>query len=164
MARRGRMVLAFGPMKPVGLRDPQTGKRTVRCCAASAGQRDGHAVQPRRLPDAAEVGRAEARFRHDSRLGECGIRPLRRHAPQHVPAFAGLPECALRDDFAAAVLFRGADDGRRGLCGERGEWSALRLEALGAICVGWARSNCRASLPWAQWDAMSPRRTAIFSR
>ena len=26
MARRGRMVLAFGPMKPVGLRDPQTGK------------------------------------------------------------------------------------------------------------------------------------------
>ena len=26
MARRGRMVLAFGPMKPVGLCDPQTGK------------------------------------------------------------------------------------------------------------------------------------------
>lgn len=26
MARRGRMVLAFGPMKPVGLRDPRTGK------------------------------------------------------------------------------------------------------------------------------------------
>ena len=26
MARRGRMVLAFGPLKPVGLRDPKTGK------------------------------------------------------------------------------------------------------------------------------------------
>ena len=26
MARRGHMVLAFGPMKPVGLRDPRTGK------------------------------------------------------------------------------------------------------------------------------------------
>ncbi len=26
MARRGRMVLAFGPMKPVGLRDPRTGR------------------------------------------------------------------------------------------------------------------------------------------
>ncbi|MBP3637236.1 MAG: methylenetetrahydrofolate--tRNA-(uracil(54)-C(5))-methyltransferase (FADH(2)-oxidizing) TrmFO [Clostridia bacterium] len=26
MARRGRMVLAYGPMKPVGLRDPRTGK------------------------------------------------------------------------------------------------------------------------------------------
>ena len=26
MARRGRMALAFGPMKPVGLRDPKTGK------------------------------------------------------------------------------------------------------------------------------------------
>ena len=26
MARRGRMVLAFGPMKPVGLRDPHTGR------------------------------------------------------------------------------------------------------------------------------------------
>ena len=110
MARRGRMVLAVGRR------------------AASAGQRDGNAVQPRRLPDAAEVGRAEARFRHDSRLGECGIRPIRRHAPQHVPAFAGLPECALRNDFASAVLFRRTDDGRRGLCGKRGERSALRLE------------------------------------
>jgi methylenetetrahydrofolate--tRNA-(uracil-5-)-methyltransferase len=27
MARRGRMVLAFGPMKPVGLADPRTGRR-----------------------------------------------------------------------------------------------------------------------------------------
>lgn len=26
MARRGRMVMAFGPMKPVGLRDPRTGR------------------------------------------------------------------------------------------------------------------------------------------
>ncbi len=62
MARRGRMVLAFGPMKPVGLRDPKTGKEPYACRAASAGQRNRHAVQPRRLPDAAEVGRAEARF------------------------------------------------------------------------------------------------------
>ena len=100
MARRGRMVLAFGPMKPVGLRDPKTGKEPY----------------------------AVVQLRHDSRLGECGICPIWRHAPQHVPAFAGLPECALRDDFASAVLFRGADDGRRGLCGKRGERSALRLE------------------------------------
>ena len=27
MARRGRDTLRFGPMKPVGLRDPRTGKR-----------------------------------------------------------------------------------------------------------------------------------------
>ena len=77
------------------------------------------------------MGRAEARFRHDSRLGECGIRPLRRHAPQHVPAFAGLPECALRNDFASAVLFRRTDDGRRGLCGKRSERSGRDLRGLG---------------------------------
>jgi methylenetetrahydrofolate--tRNA-(uracil-5-)-methyltransferase len=32
LARRGRDTLRFGPMKPVGLRDPRTGRRRGRWC------------------------------------------------------------------------------------------------------------------------------------
>ena len=35
MARRGRDTIRFGPLKPVGLIDPKTGKRTLCCCPAS---------------------------------------------------------------------------------------------------------------------------------
>ena len=38
MARRGEDTLRYGPMKPVGLKDPKTGKRAVRRCAAQKGQ------------------------------------------------------------------------------------------------------------------------------
>ena len=39
MAHRGRDTLRFGPMKPVGLIDPRTGRIAVRGRAAAAGQR-----------------------------------------------------------------------------------------------------------------------------
>ena len=92
MARRGHMVLAFGPMKPVGLPDPKTGKeayaRPGSLCRgpAAPGRRGGQHVQPGGLPDPAEIRGAEAGLRHDPRPGERGVRPLRRHAPQHLPA------------------------------------------------------------------------------
>ena len=44
MAARGEMVMAFGPMKPVGLVDPRTGQRTLRRCAAARGKRSGDDV------------------------------------------------------------------------------------------------------------------------
>ncbi len=121
MARRGRMVLGFGPMKPVGLRDPKTGKEPYAVVQLRQDNATGTLYNLVGFQTRLKWGEQKRVFGMIPRLGECGIRPLRRHAPQHVPAFAGLPECALRDDFASAVLFRGADDGRRGLCGERGE-------------------------------------------
>ena len=36
MARRGEDTLRYGPMKPVGLRDPRTGREKLRRCAAAA--------------------------------------------------------------------------------------------------------------------------------
>ena len=44
MAERGEMTLAFGPMKPVGLVDPRTGRRPYRRRAAA---RRGRAPRPR---------------------------------------------------------------------------------------------------------------------
>ena len=61
MAHRGRDTLRFGPMKPVGLVDPRTGRTPYAVGAAAAGQPRRRSLQPRRLPDAVEVGRAGAR-------------------------------------------------------------------------------------------------------
>ena len=33
MARRGEDTLRYGPMKPVGLKDPKTGKNRMRLCS-----------------------------------------------------------------------------------------------------------------------------------
>ena len=49
---------------------------------------------------------------------------MHRNTFLHSPGFLN---AHFADDFASAVLFRRTDDGRRGLCGERGERSALRL-------------------------------------
>src|SRR3954467_14376973 len=43
MADRGRDVLAFGPMKPVGLSDPRTGRRPQPICQLRAENRHGTA-------------------------------------------------------------------------------------------------------------------------
>ena len=67
MAHRGVDTLRFGPMKPVGLADPRTGREAVRRRAAAAGQSRRRSLQPGRLPDADEVGRAGARAAADSR-------------------------------------------------------------------------------------------------
>ena len=125
MARRGRMVLAFGPMKPVGLRDPKTGK-------------EPYAVVQLRQDNATGTLYNLVGFQTRLKWGEqkrvFGMIPglenaeFARYGVMHRNTFLHSPGCALRNDFASAVLFRRTDDGRRGLCGKRGERSALRLE------------------------------------
>ena len=67
MAHRGVDTLRFGPMKPVGLDRSAHRPPAVRGRAAPAGQPGGRSLQPRRIPDAAEMGRAGARAAVDSR-------------------------------------------------------------------------------------------------
>ena len=54
MAERGRETLRHGPMKPMGLPDPRTGRHPVGRRAAAPGRPREGALQPRRLPDEAE--------------------------------------------------------------------------------------------------------------
>ena len=56
MAGRGPDTLRFGPLKPVGLADPAHRPPRLRGTATPAGQSRRGPLQPRRLPDAAEVG------------------------------------------------------------------------------------------------------------
>ena len=65
MARRGRETLRFGPMKPVGLRDPRTGREAHADRAAAHGGSRGADVEHRRLPDAAAHSGAAARVPDD---------------------------------------------------------------------------------------------------
>ena len=71
MAKRGRETLRFGPMKPVGLRDPRTGRDAYAIVQLRMEDRAGQHVEHRRLPDAASHSRAAARVPHDPRFREC---------------------------------------------------------------------------------------------
>jgi methylenetetrahydrofolate--tRNA-(uracil-5-)-methyltransferase len=75
MARRGRETLRFGPMKPVGLRDPRTGR-------ARRPRRPD--VEPGRLPDPAPDPGAAAGIPDDSRSRERRVSPVRQHSPEFV--------------------------------------------------------------------------------
>ncbi len=96
MAERGPETLRFGPMKPVGLTDPRTGRRPVRGRPAAPGQRARHALQHGRLPDQADLRRADADLPHDPGPRAGRVRAPRRPAPQHLhqqpaPARSGAP-------------------------------------------------------------------------
>ncbi len=81
MASRGRDTLRFGPMKPVGLINPRTGRRPYAVVQLRQDNLAGGPFQPRRLSDAVEVGRAGPRAAPDSRAGRRGVRSLRHDPP-----------------------------------------------------------------------------------
>jgi methylenetetrahydrofolate--tRNA-(uracil-5-)-methyltransferase len=114
MARRGRDTLRFGPMKPVGLRDPRTGKRPYAVVQLRMEDRAGQmwnivGFQTRlRYPEQQRVfrmipGLAQAEF---LRFGSI-------HRNSYVNSPGSLtPHLSLRDD--ASVLFAGQLTGVEG--------------------------------------------------
>ncbi|MFN0098734.1 MAG: methylenetetrahydrofolate--tRNA-(uracil(54)-C(5))-methyltransferase (FADH(2)-oxidizing) TrmFO [Gemmatimonadaceae bacterium] len=114
MARRGHDTLRFGPMKPVGLRDPRTGKRPWAVVQLRREDRAGRmwnlvGFQTRlRMPEQARVfrlipGLASAEF---LRFGS-----IHRNSYLNAPATLA-PHLALRD--AATTLFAGQLTGVEG--------------------------------------------------
>lgn len=114
MARRGRDTLRFGPMKPVGLTDPRTGRRPWAVVQLRREDRAGRmwnlvGFQTRlRIPEQSRVfrlipGLANAEF---LRFGS-----IHRNSYVNSPA-ALLPHLALRDD--PRVLFAGQVTGVEG--------------------------------------------------
>ena len=67
IARRGRDTLRFGPMKPVGLKDPRTGRIPYAVGAAAAGKPAGRFLQPGGFPESPEIRRSGPRAAIDSR-------------------------------------------------------------------------------------------------
>ena len=91
MARRGRETLRFGPMKPVGLPDPRTGREPARRRPAAAGGQGGTDVEPGRLPDPTSDPGAAAGVPDDSRARVGGVPAIREHPPERVPEQSGEP-------------------------------------------------------------------------
>ena len=69
MGRRGHDTLCYGPLKPVGLPDPRTGKEPY-AGAAAQGQRHWQHLQHGGLPDPPDLAGAEAGVPDDPRPGE----------------------------------------------------------------------------------------------
>ncbi len=66
LARRGRDTLRFGPMKPVGLRDPRTGKTPHAVVQLRCENLRADSLQPGRVSESFEVRRAGADSAADS--------------------------------------------------------------------------------------------------
>jgi methylenetetrahydrofolate--tRNA-(uracil-5-)-methyltransferase len=60
LARRGRDTLRFGPMKPVGLRDPRTGREPYAAVQLRLENLLADALQHRRIPMSHQIRRTEA--------------------------------------------------------------------------------------------------------
>ena len=84
IARRGRDTLRFGPMKPMGLTDPRTGKRPYAVVQLRQESLRAAELQPGGLPEPFEIRRAGAHPAPDSRPGERRVSALRPDPPQHV--------------------------------------------------------------------------------
>ena len=132
MAHRGEDTLRFGPMKPVGLTDPRNRAAAVRRRAAAPGQSGRRSLQPGRLSDAAEVGRAGARAAHDSRSRARRVRAVRHGAPQHLHQRADGAARDVADASEPVAVFRRPDFRRR------------RLRRIGRIRVSLPARNAAA--------------------
>ena len=71
-----------------GLARSEDRAASLRRGAAAPGQRARHAVEHGRLPDQAQIRRADAHLPHDPGAEGCALRAARRHPPQHLPQFA----------------------------------------------------------------------------
>ncbi len=114
MADRGDDTLRFGPLKPVGLRDPRTGTTPYAVVQLRKENVGGHRVQPRRLPNAPDVARAKGSVRKTPGLANAEWLRL---GVMHRNTFIDSPRlldaklsCATR-----RTLLRGTDHRRRGL-------------------------------------------------
>ena len=127
MAARGRETLRFGPMKPVGLTDPRTGRRPHAVVQLRQDNALGNALQYGRLSDQAEAWRAGARVPHDpgprarpssrgwaactatpsSTARACWISTLRMKAAPHVRFAGQLTGCEGYVESAAVGLMAG---------------------------------------------------------
>lgn len=127
MARRGRESLRFGPMKPVGLKDPRTGKRPWAVVQLRREDRAGRmwnlvGFQTRlRIPEQARVFRLIPGLENAEFLRYGSI-----HRNSYVNAPASLtPHLSLRDE--PTVLFAGQ------LTGVEGYTESTATGLLGAI-------------------------------
>ena len=151
IARRGRETLRFGPMKPMGLTDPRTGRRpyavvqlrqeNLRADSYNLVGFQNHL----RFPEQARVLRMIPDF-------ERRVRPLRPGPPEHLHQRAGASVPDAPAKARSTHLLRRTDFRRRGLCGidcdrvDRGAERRGSGARRGAIAPA-GRNRARVAMP-----------------
>ena len=151
MARRGRDTLRFGPMKPVGLTDPRTGRTPYAVVQLRQDTLAGDHFSLVGFQTQLKWGEQARVLRDDSRARAGRVRALRHGAPQHVHQ---RPDGAARD-VADAVPRRPADGrpdvGRRRLRGVGGVGPDRRPQRRRAGARPRAAARRRAKRRSARW-------------
>ena len=115
LARRGRDTLRFGPMKPVGLRDPRTGKTPWAVVQLRKENLRADSYNLVGFQNHLEVRRAGPRPPPDSRPRKRPLPPLRADSPQHLHLRAGLDRRnASPQESSRGILFAGQLSGVEG--------------------------------------------------
>ena len=119
MAARGEMVMAFGPMKPVGLVDPRTGREPYAAVQLRAENEAGTMYNLVGFQTRLKWGEQKRVFSmipglENAEFLRYGV--MHRNTFLHSP---GLPERAVWHGRPPRPVLCRADDGRGGLCGER---------------------------------------------
>ena len=115
IARRGIETLAHGPMKPVGLIDPRTGRQPHAVVQLRREDKDGILLQYRGISDEADLVRTEADLPDDPRPGKRRVRPVWKRPPEHLPQRPCPAHPVPPVTHPAGALFCGADHRRGGL-------------------------------------------------
>ena len=142
MAERGRETLRHGPMKPMGLPDPKTGRlpwAVVQLRQDDLAREHYNIVG---FQTKLEDPGAAAGLPDDPGPRERGLRALRHAPPQHLHPRARAPRPVLPDAPRAADLFRRPDHGGRGLRRERGDRPRRRPRARADPGGPRARARC----------------------
>ena len=114
LAARGPDTLRYGPMRPVGLVDPRTGRRPYAVVQLRKENAAASLLNLVGFQNGAQVGRAAQGVPHDPGTALGRDRPLRRDAPQHFRQLAAGAASDVPDPCAGRPLLGGPDDrGRR---------------------------------------------------
>ena len=136
LAARGRKSLSFGPMRPVGLRDPRTGRRPCAVVQLRQDNVAGTLYNMVGFQTNMKWGAQEEVLRLIPGLAQRRVCAPGPDAPQHLhqqphaaAAHAPVPQ-------PRRPLLRRADHGHRGLCGQHDGRADRRASTWCACCEG----------------------------
>ncbi len=123
IARRGRDTLRFGPMKPVGLKDPKTGRIPYAAVQLRQENLRADSYNLVGLSKSLEIWRAGARVAADSGTGKCAIFEIWANPSQYLHQFAGAVESDAADERASAGFVCGTNLRGGRICGIDCHWA-----------------------------------------